>query len=160
MKVDQMTGEIVSFHRQDRISEHFKLSEFCRGAELWPVHYAERLFRLALMLEDVRAHIGTQIKITSGYRSPEHNRATRGAATYSAHILGYAVDFRAVRPGGEDAEADTAEAHKFLKENRSTWRICGLGWYPKDLMEPSGILRKHSRVHADLRHLPFREWRK
>ena len=166
MKADPNTGEIIEFNRQDMLSGHFKMSEFCHGAQLWPTKYAERLFRLVALLEDVRAHIGAPVKITSGYRSPHHNAATAGAAKHSAHVYGFAVDFRIVRPHHMDSERDTLEALKFLEANRSTWNICGLGWYPlfdttgTPKVEASGIERSHSRVHVDLRHLPYRTWTK
>ena len=161
MKADPNTGEIIEFNRQDMLSGHFKMSEFCHGAQLWPTHYADRLFRLVALLEDVRAHIGAPVKITSGYRSPHHNAATAGAAKHSPHMYGFAVDFRVLGPSPEQS---TLEAHKFLLANRETWGIAGLGFYPlldpkgDRMIEASGIKRSHSRIHVDLRHLPFRSW--
>ena len=154
-------GEITGFHITDRITPHFTLREMCHGVALWPVEYADRLYRLCGLLEDVRAHVGAPIVVTSGYRSPEHNARTAGAAKHSPHMRGYAADFRA---GGDHGEADTIEAHKFLLANRETWKLCGLGWYPlldkrgKPVIEATGMERSHSRIHADLRHLPFRSW--
>ena len=157
MKVDQNTGEIVQFDRDDQLTEHFHLYEFCRGGALWPVEYAERLFRLARMLEDVRAHVGAPLKITSGYRTPAHNAQTAGSAKHSPHMRGYACDFRAV---GTHPEEATKEAHHFLRSNRGTWGLCGLGLYPEGAQDAAGFVRTHTRIHADLRHLPFRSWTK
>lgn len=44
------------------------------------------------VLDPLREAIGTPITITSGYRSPEVNRAIGGSKT-SQHMLGEAVDF-------------------------------------------------------------------
>ena len=47
---------------------------------------------LANALEQVRALLGTPVKISSGYRNMELNRAIGGSSN-SAHMLGYAADF-------------------------------------------------------------------
>ena len=50
------------------------------------------LTRTAQAMEAVRSLLGGPIQVSSGYRSPEVNRAVGGSRT-SAHCLGYAVDF-------------------------------------------------------------------
>lgn len=51
------------------------------------------LTRVAQTLERVRVLLGSRpITISSGYRSPDLNRAVRGART-SAHLFGLAADF-------------------------------------------------------------------
>ncbi|EMS34636.1 Hypothetical protein C943_03323 [Mariniradius saccharolyticus AK6] len=79
-----------------RLSENFLLSEFASkdGAD-FPPAVIENLRRLAQALEVIRATIRTPITITSGYRSPAHNKAVKGAPN-STHIEGIAADFRAV----------------------------------------------------------------
>lgn len=53
----------------------------------------EVLRTTAFYMEQVRELIGNvTIKVTSGYRSPEVNKAVGGSKT-SAHLYGYAVDF-------------------------------------------------------------------
>lgn len=63
------------------------------------------LKRLAGVLEQVRAALGgTPIVISSGYRSPNLNKAVGGAQN-SAHVSGLAVDFTAPHFGSVLATA-------------------------------------------------------
>lgn len=55
----------------------------------------EVLRTTAFYMEKVRELLGNvAIKVSSGYRSPEVNKAVGGSKT-SAHLFGYAVDFTA-----------------------------------------------------------------
>jgi zinc D-Ala-D-Ala carboxypeptidase len=82
------------------LSEHFSLEEmvFSQTASRLgidntpPPEAVAALYDLAACLEEVRVLLGTPIIISSGYRSPELNRAV-GGSTSSAHILGMAADF-------------------------------------------------------------------
>lgn len=74
---------------------NFSVSEFNSkdGAEM-PAHVEQNIHRLIQNLEVIREQFGGRpIKITSGYRSPERNAQTKGAAKSSYHILGMAADF-------------------------------------------------------------------
>lgn len=84
-----------------KLSEHFNLNEFTisqtatrKGIDNTPPEpVIERLRMLAATLERVRGLLGNSpIRISSGYRSKELNRAI-GSSDSSAHVLGYAVDF-------------------------------------------------------------------
>jgi len=84
-----------------KLSEHFNLNEFTlsqtatrKGIDNTPPEpVIERLCMLAATLERVRGLLGNSpIRISSGYRSKELNRAI-GSSDSSAHVLGYAVDF-------------------------------------------------------------------
>jgi zinc D-Ala-D-Ala carboxypeptidase len=84
-----------------KLSEHFNLNEFTisqtatrKGIDNTPPEpVIERLRMLAATLERVRGLLGNSpIRISSGYRSKELNRAI-GSSDNSAHVLGYAVDF-------------------------------------------------------------------
>lgn len=83
-----------------RLSENFDLSEFTtsqtaarRNIDNTPLpSVVETLKATAAKLELVRAFLGKPLLISSGYRSPELNKAIGGAAN-SAHVLGYAADF-------------------------------------------------------------------
>jgi hypothetical protein len=87
------------------LSPHFALAEFTASqtaARLGlpnnpPPAELANLQRLAATLETVRELLGNKpLLISSGYRSPEVNRATGGSSS-SAHMQGLAVDF--VVPG-------------------------------------------------------------
>ena len=81
------------------MSEHFTLGELC--ASPWatrngvdnipPEHLLGNIGALSDVLEEVRTRIGKPIIISSGYRSPEVNKAIGGSAT-SAHCQGLAAD--------------------------------------------------------------------
>ena len=49
--------------------------------------------RLLALLEDIRAHFGRPVKITSGYRCEAHNKAIKGAKD-SQHTKGTAADIQ------------------------------------------------------------------
>ena len=98
--------QIVQLNSQAKLSEHFTLGEFTRSGshpEVYniPSHEAiANLKRLCVWLEELRRRYNDKygveeepIRINSGYRSPQLNRAIGGAAN-SNHLTGCAVDFR------------------------------------------------------------------
>jgi zinc D-Ala-D-Ala carboxypeptidase len=84
-----------------KLSEHFNLSEFIqsdaavrKGLDNTPSpEVVVNLTRVANVLELVRGHFAKPVKPSSGYRSPEVNKAIGGSKT-SAHCAGLAADFR------------------------------------------------------------------
>ena len=72
----------------------------------------EVLRTTAFYMEKVRDLLGEAIKVNSGYRSPDVNRAV-GGSTNSSHLYGYAVDF--VTEGLTPLEVATAIAKSSLK---------------------------------------------
>jgi zinc D-Ala-D-Ala carboxypeptidase len=87
------------------LTDHFSLDEFIvtqqRGIDNTVgigTSVRERLLQTAKMLEKIRYLLGCPIIITSGYRSPELNKAVGGAPN-SAHMYGAAVDFICPRFG-------------------------------------------------------------
>lgn len=87
-----------------KLSDHFTLAELTvsqeaarRGIDNTPSpDTVANLKRTAELLEQVRGLLGKPLIVTSGYRSPEVNRAI-GGATHSQHMVGQAADF--VVPG-------------------------------------------------------------
>lgn len=82
------------------LTQHFTLEELThsemairRGiANVPPSDVLPRLVNLAQHLELIRALLGSPLIVTSGYRSPEVNRAV-GGSSVSAHCKGDAADF-------------------------------------------------------------------
>ena len=90
--------EIVQLNSQAKLSEHFTLGEMTTSnhKEVYniPSHEAiANLKRLCGWLEVLRERSGTPIRINSGYRSPQLNRAIHGNAK-SNHMTGCAADIR------------------------------------------------------------------
>ena len=98
--------QIVQLNSGAKLSPHFTLGEFTRSGshpEVYniPSHEAiANLKRLCVWLEELRRRyndkygVGEEpIRINSGYRSPQLNRAIGGAAN-SNHLTGCAVDIR------------------------------------------------------------------
>lgn len=84
----------------------FNTSEFaCKGTG--KIKVSSELIR---RLQALRDYLGVPIIVTSGYRSPEHNRAVRGAPN-SRHLTGEAADI--VAPGVSLQELAKA-AEKFF----------------------------------------------
>ena len=89
------------------LSEHFTLEEmlFSDTAQRLnidnspPREVIAHLTVAASGMEKVRALLGYPIRVNSGYRCPDLNKAVGGSKT-SAHMTGYAVDFVCPKFGG------------------------------------------------------------
>jgi uncharacterized protein YcbK (DUF882 family) len=85
-----------------KLSINFSLSEFASADGTAPSgDVLENLTELAKNLEVLRKHLGQPIRITSGFRSREHNKKI-GGATNSYHILGMAADIQVAKMKPED----------------------------------------------------------
>jgi len=93
----------VLAQNEQKLSPHFTLNEFIRSATADVRHINNRappdvlknLKLLAFFCEQVRTELGgVPMIISSGYRSPELNKAV-GGVTKSSHLLGLACDFTA-----------------------------------------------------------------
>jgi len=89
---DSLRFEIDKVGRSYKVSRNFTLGELASkdGANIVLLHPA-----LILALQTIRDHVGKPIRVNSGYRSPEHNKAIKKAsnsATNSLHTLGLAAD--------------------------------------------------------------------
>lgn len=77
-----------------KLSTNFDLKEFASADGKEPnAEVLKNLTELAKNLEVLRSHIKAPIRITSGYRSKEHN-ARIGGALKSFHVLGMAADIQ------------------------------------------------------------------
>ena len=114
------------------LSPHFRVQEFrCKdGSD--PVFVDTALVEL---LEQLRAHFGKAVTITSGYRTPAHNAAVGGAKN-SQHLYGRAAD---IRVQGVCVEEVAAYAERLMPD----WG--GVGRYPVKAGRATGW------VHVDTR---------
>ena len=76
-----------------KLTTNFSLSEFNKHNFEVPNDVLRNLIELAKNLQVLRDEVKKPIKITSGYRSPEHN-AKIGGAKASQHITGKAADIK------------------------------------------------------------------
>jgi uncharacterized protein YcbK (DUF882 family) len=77
-----------------KLTTNFNLSEFnSKCGRPMPENVRVNIQRLANALQVIRDEVKKPITITSGYRSPEHNRAVKGASN-SFHLTGIACDFK------------------------------------------------------------------
>ena len=114
------------------LSPHFRVQEFrCKdGSD--PVFVDTALVEL---LEQLRAHFGKAVTITSGYRTPAHN-AKAGGTRFSQHLLGRAADIQVASTSVEDVAA-------YAESLLHNWG--GVGRYPVKAGRAKGW------VHVDTR---------
>ena len=85
-----------------KLSTNFSLSEFASADGTAPSgEVLKNLTELAKNLEVLRKHLGQPIRVTSGFRSREHNRKIGGAVN-SFHVLGMASDIQVAKMKPED----------------------------------------------------------
>ena len=116
------------------LSPHFRVQEFrCKdGSD--PVFVDTALVEL---LEQLRAHFGKAVTITSGYRTPAHN-AKAGGTRFSQHLYGRAAD---IRVQGASVEEVAACAERLLHG------CGGVGRYPA---KAEGVSAMESIISAIL----------
>ena len=107
-----------------KLSTNFSLHEFESADGTAPNgDVLKNLTELAKNLEVLRKHIGQPIRVTSGFRSKEHN-AKIGGAPASTHILGMAADIQVAKMKPEEI----AKAIELLIAN-GKMKEGGLGIY-------------------------------
>lgn len=108
------------------LSPNFKVKQFASKDKSDVVLINPNLISL---LDKIQEHFGKKVNITSGYRTPNHNRTIKGAAQNSQHMYGNAADITidGVTP---------QEIHGWL----NSWHKGGLGLYK-------------TFVHVDVRNL-------
>lgn len=116
----------------DKLSPNFRVREFACKDGSDPIFVDEELVSI---LQKIREHFGKALIITSGYRTPAHNK-TCGGAAYSQHLYGRAADFK-IAGVGPDTVAAYAEQ---LLPGRG-----GIGVYPPKAGRATGW------VHIDTR---------
>jgi len=80
-----------------KLSTNFNLDEFASADGTAPSgEVLKNLTELAKNLEVLRKHLGQPIRVTSGFRSKEHN-AKIGGALNSFHVLGMAADIQVAK---------------------------------------------------------------
>lgn len=88
MSNTEIKAYILDEQANDKITEHFKVKEFaCKDGS--PIVFVDEY--LAVLLDILRETIKKPVIITSGYRTPEHNKKV-GGAKYSYHMRGMAAD--------------------------------------------------------------------
>ena len=76
------------------ITRNFQLEEFAsKDGACFPLEVIDNIKLLAENLQVIREEVDKPMSITSGYRSPAHNRKV-GGATNSYHVRGMAADLR------------------------------------------------------------------
>lgn len=105
-----------------KISKHLSLAEVVRSETakrrgISNVPTAEHLENFKLLAENVfekvREHFKVPIHISSGYRSPELNRAIGGSRT-SQHSKGEAID---IDMDGSRSKVTNADIYNYIKDN-------------------------------------------
>jgi uncharacterized protein YcbK (DUF882 family) len=117
-----------------QLTPHFWLHEFdCKDGTPVPDEYVLHVYRLAEQLEVLREALGgSPMRITSGYRSPSHNKKVKGGKR-SQHLLAKAAD---ITVAGVDAPFVYATAKRLIREGK---------------MMKGGLGRYSSFTHYDIR---------
>ena len=137
----------------------------CHDGWPYPAEYADRLAELRAMFNPLRERWGKPLYVTSGYRTPEHNRKV-GGRPQSQHLQGRAVDMtvfnarewaklRVDSDGRHNAELNTDElAALALRMHRDgEIRIRGIGLYHVKESVSGGFVTGYRQpfLHLDVR---------
>lgn len=117
---------------EEALSPNFRVREFaCKDGS--DVIFVDT--ELVKLLQTIRDRFGRPVRVTSGYRTPAHNRAVGGARA-SQHLYGKAAD---IRIDGVSVEEAAAYAETLLPSSG------GIGRYPSKAGRTAGWL------HLDVR---------
>jgi len=115
-----------------RITPHFDSNEFAQPARhgfprvAYPREWIGSLRQLCGQLEIIRAAIGAEIYVISGFREPDYNRVI-GGARYSMHCEGRAADIVVKRVPAKTLHVTILR----LRDEGRLPLIRGLGLYPQ-----------------------------
>jgi uncharacterized protein YcbK (DUF882 family) len=123
------------------LTKNFSLHEFACGKDAVPQKYEANVRRLAKELQKIRDVLNTPVRIKSGWRTPEVNKAC-GGVSRSFHLTAKAADI--VADG-----VPVGALHRILSGmmRRGEIQNGGLGLYPGRF------------IHYDIRSKPAR-WTK
>ena len=129
----EINGHSKAKDGDKRLSAHFKVKEFACGDGSDAILVAPRL---VMVLESIRTHFGSAVRINSGYRTPQYN-AKVGGVTDSQHCYGTAADIvvrgktpaqvaayaRQLMPdwGGVGVYAEKGFTHIDVREAKADW---------------------------------------
>ncbi len=86
-----MAIRIFNKTEKTKLSENFNVSEFaCHGKGCCSTVKIDE--QLVDYLQKIRDHFGKPVTVSSGYRCPTHNGATKNASNTSRHTKGQAAD--------------------------------------------------------------------
>jgi hypothetical protein len=149
VQIDEAVAELP-------ITSHLRLSDFIThdGQTTWPRYAAvspKLLDKIELVVNEVRQARGSRVRVsldvTSGYRTPIHNRAVEGAAGDSRHQYGDAADLAIDADGdGRYTALDSRIVAMAVEkvERRHPELVGGLGVY-------TSARYRTSYVHIDTR---------
>jgi len=109
----------------NKLSKNFSLEEFAsKDGATTPAAVIDNLRELAKNLQVLRDYVAKPIKISSGYRSPEHNKSVGGVAN-SQHVKGKAAD---IKIEGMTPAQVAATIESFIQAGKM--KQGGIGIYP------------------------------
>jgi uncharacterized protein YcbK (DUF882 family) len=116
-----------------QLTKNFNALEFaCHDGSGVPIELKANITKLAVNLQVLRDYVKVPITITSGYRSPSHNKKVKGKSA-SKHLIAQAADIKVV---GMTPKQVAEVIEKLILENR---------------MVQGGLCHYATFVHYDVR---------